>query len=252
MQLEAALPQSFRILVIAAHPDDIEFGSGGSAATWTSAGAEVVYCIVTDGAAGSNAPDYNREALIAQRRAEQVEAAAIAGVSDVRFLGYPDGALTPTLELRRDLTRVIRQVRPQRVVITDPTVVFVSGDGFDYINHPDHRAAGEAALYAVFPSAETRPIFPELLAEGLEPHHVEEVYLNMAERPNVAVDVTAVWERKISALLAHRSQVGEQVRELIHGWDMATGREAGVPLAESFRVMWFGRRGEEPETPASA
>lgn len=252
MQLEAALPQSYRILIIVAHPDDIEFGVGGSAAAWSAAGAEVVYCIVTDGAAGSNAPDYDREALIAQRRAEQLEAAAIAGVRDVRFLGYPDGALVATLELRRELTRLIRQIRPQRVVISDPTVVFVYGEGFDYINHPDHRAAAEAALYAVFPSAETRPIFPELLAEGLEPHHVEELYISMSEKANIAVDITAVWERKISALLAHRSQIGEEVREMVRGWDMTTGREAGVPLAESFRAMCFGRRDEEPETPASA
>jgi LmbE family N-acetylglucosaminyl deacetylase len=142
------------------------------------------------------------------------------------------------MALRRDLTRLIRQVKPDRVVCQDPTTVFV---GDDYINHPDHRAAGKAALYAVFPSAETRPVFPELLAEGHEPHHVSEVYLTLASRPNIHVDTTTTIERKIAALLCHKSQVSEDVGDWIREWNGEAGKEVGIPFAERFRVMKLDR-----------
>lgn len=250
MELEKPIVAPFKILVIVAHPDDIEFGSAGSVAVWTGAGAEVTYCIVTDGAAGSNDKDVVYNQLVERRQAEQLEAAEIVGVKEVVFLSYPDGALTPSMELRRDLTRLIRRLRPDRVLIMDPTQVLISGEGFDYINHPDHRATGEASLYAIFPSAETRPIFPELLDEGLEPHHVNEVYLMMSDKPNIAIDVTAVWDKKIQSLLAHRSQVGEDVADMIRKWDEATGKEVGVPLAENYRVMRFINATPEKDTPA--
>ncbi len=250
MELEKPIVAPFKVLVIVAHPDDIEFGSAGSVAVWTAAGAEVIYCIVTDGAAGSNDKDVIYNQLVERRQAEQTEAAQIVGVKEVVFLGYADGALTPSMELRRDLTRLIRKLRPDRVLIMDPTQVLISGEGFDYINHPDHRATGEASLYAVFPSAETRPIFPELLEEGLEPHHVNELYLMMNDKPNIAVDVTAVWAKKIQSLLAHRSQVGEDVADMIRKWDVATGQEVGVDLAESYRVMRFIDATPEKDTPA--
>ena len=144
------------------------------------------------------------------------------------------------MDLRRHLTRLIRQIKPNRVLIMDPTAVLITGDGFDYINHPDHRAAGEAALYAVFPSAGSRLVMPELLTEGLEPHNVTELYLMMSDKANLAVDVTAVWEQKIASLLEHRSQLDESVADMIRQWDTEAGREAGVELAESFRVMRFG------------
>ncbi|MGQ9910643.1 MAG: PIG-L deacetylase family protein [Candidatus Flexifilum sp.] len=241
LPLETPPCAPFRILCIAAHPDDIEFGVSGSVAVWTDAGAEVTYCIVTDGSAGGNAIDVNTAALVTQRQEEQRQSAARVGVRDIIFLGYRDGMLQPTLELRRDLTRVIRRVRPDRVVIMDPTTVLISGEGFDYINHPDHRAAGEAALYAIFPSAETRPIFPELLLEGLEPHHVNEVYLMTTDKANLAVDITTSIERKVQALLAHRSQVDDSAGEMVRGWAAETGRRCGVPFAEEFRVMRFYR-----------
>ena len=250
MELEKPIVAPFKILVIVAHPDDIEFGSAGSVAVWTGAGAEVTYCIVTDGAAGSNDKDVVNNQLVERRQAEQLEAAEIVGVKEGVFLSYPDGALTPSMELRRDLTRLIRRLRPDRVLIMDPTQVLISGEGFDYINHPDHRATGEASLYAIFPSAETRPIFPELLDEGLEPHHVNEVYLMMSDKPNIAIDVTAVWDKKIQSLLAHRSQVGEDVADMIRKWDEATGKEVGVPLAENYRVMRFINATPEKDTPA--
>lgn len=223
-----------RILVIAAHPDDIEFGAGGSVALWADAGAQITYCLVTDGGAGSNAPDADLKELVRQRQNEQCEAAAIVGVHDVRFLGYPDGTLQPTLELRRELTRLIRELKPERVVISDPTMVFA---GNYYINHPDHRAAAEAALYAVFPSAGTRPIFPELLAEGYEPHDVSELYIQFSERPDEIIDITSTMDRKIAALLCHKSQLGPEVEKMVREWDAEIGKEKGYAFAEGFRVM---------------
>jgi LmbE family N-acetylglucosaminyl deacetylase len=143
-----------RVLVIVAHPDDIEFGIAGSVARWTSEGHQVAYAIVTDGAAGTNAPNADLAALVATRQAEQRAAAAVVGVQDLFFLNYPDGTLMPTLELRRDLTRLLRQYQPQRVVTFDPTALLFEQVG--YINHPDHIATATAACYAVFPSSETR------------------------------------------------------------------------------------------------
>ncbi len=242
LKLEPPITAPITILMIVAHADDIEFGAGGSAAVWAAAGAKVVYCIVTDGSAGSNKPGEDLAQLVKTREAEQIEAAAKVGVTDVRFLRYKDGMLEPTLALRRDITRLIRELKPHRVVIMDPRAVLMADDehGFYYINHPDHRAASEASLHAVFPSAGTRPIFPELLDEGLEPHDVSELYLNMTDTPNIAVDISAVWEQKIESLLCHRSQVGEDVVPMIRGWDAATGKEAGVQYAETFQVMRFG------------
>lgn len=233
--------EPMRILVIAAHPDDIEFGTAGSVSRWIDEGAHVTYCVVTDGSAGSNEPGVDLVALALQRREEQLAAAAAVGVQDVRFMGYADGVLQPTLELRRDLTRLIREIRPYRVVCQDPTTVLV-GDG--YINHPDHRAAGEAAIYAVFPSAETRPTFPELLAEGYEPHHVSEVYLNLTLHPTLKVDISGTIERKISALLCHKSQVSPESADWIRQRNAETGAEEGYAFAEAFRVMRFVREEE--------
>ncbi len=253
MRLEQPLAEPVTILIIVAHPDDIEFGVGGAVACWTDAGHRVVYCIVTDGSAGSNDPDVDPQALVERRRQEQLKAAAIVGVHDVRFLGYQDGVLQPTIALRRDLTRLIRELKPYRVVTMDPTSVLLQEETeqgeFAYINHPDHRAVGEAALYAFFPSAESRPIFRELLAEGLEPHHVTELYLTVAAQPNLAVDISDVIDRKIAALLAHESQLDAAVGEMVRGWSAADGQRAGVAYAESFRVMRF-LRGEQRETPA--
>ena len=157
-------------------------------------------------------------------------------------MGYRDGLLQPTLELRRDLTRLIREVRPARVVCQDPTTIFVADR---YINHPDHRAAGEATIYAVFPSAGARPIFPELLDEGYEPHRVEELYMTLTLQPDTYVDISETIDRKIEALLCHKSQVNEDVGDWVRKRSAEIGQEAGYPFAEGFRVMRFGRREEE-------
>jgi LmbE family N-acetylglucosaminyl deacetylase len=221
-------------LVIVAHADDIEFYSG-TLAVWTQAGADITYCIVTDGAAGSNSEDYNREALIQTRRQEQRVAAQAVGVTDVRFLNYADGTLQPTLELRKDLTRLIRELRPEVVVIPDPNTYYF--DNNTYVNHPDHRAVGEAALYAAFPSAGARPIFPELLSQGYEPHDVTKIYLMIADQANVFVDVSSVYQRKQQALRSFPSQFGEDVIEMIQKWDMELGQRHGWQYAEGFRVL---------------
>jgi len=229
------MPESpMRILVVAAHPDDIEFGLAGSAALWAAEGAQITFCIVTDGSAGSNKPGEDLAELVRTRQAESIAAAEVLGVHDVRFLGYADGTLQPTLELRRDVTRLIRELRPYRVIINDPTLVLA---GNYYINHPDHRAAAEAALYAVFPSAETRPIFPELLAEGYEPHTVSELYIEFTEHPDLVVDISSTIDKKIQALLCHKSQVTPEDEKRVRQWNAETGKEKGYAYAETFRVM---------------
>lgn len=222
------------VLVFAAHADDIEFGASGSIARWVKEGAQVIYCIVTDNSAGSNDPAVDTTWLARKREEEQRASAAVVGVTDVRFLGYRDGDLQPTLELRRELTRVIREVRPERVLSPDPTTILL---GDFYVNHPDHRAVGEAALYAVFPSAGTRPIFTELLAEGYEPHDVHDLYLMLSTQSNVFVDISDTIDLKIKALLCHESQVGPEVEKEVREYGAEDGKSVGVAYAESFRVM---------------
>lgn len=240
----APLSEPIHILVAVAHHDDIEFGVSGSVAKWIDEGATVTYVIITDGGAGSNEPGTIRPELVERRRLEQVEAAAAVGVIDVRFLGYKDGELAATIDLRRDLTRVIRAVQPYRVVLQDPTTVYF---GENYINHPDHRAAGEATTYAVFPSAESRPIFAELLEEGYEPHHVSELYINLTLHPTHFVDITSTIDRKMTALRAHVSQIGagEDAEKGALGWirerNAESGAQVGVGFAEYFKVMDFSR-----------
>ncbi|MEO1288835.1 MAG: PIG-L deacetylase family protein [Chloroflexota bacterium] len=242
------LDHPMKVVVIVAHHDDIEFGSSGTIAKWVEEGAEVTYVIVTDGGSGSNEPGIIREELAEQRKAEQIVAGQAVGVTDIRFLGYKDGTLQPTLELRRDLTRIIREVKPERVIAQNPTTVFF-GDG--YINHPDHRAAGEAAIYATFPSSETRPIFPELLDEGYEPHKVSQLWLTIAPEPTHYVDITAQWDKKIDSLRAHVSQLGEGedfdngVMQFIEERNAEGGARVGVKYAEYFKVMILQRANEE-------
>ncbi len=233
-----------KILIAVAHHDDIEFGIGGSVAKWVQDGAEVVYVIITDGGAGSNTPGIVRADLVAQRQQEQINAAAAVGVTDIHFLGYPDGVLQPTIDLRRDLVRIIRGVKPDRVVCQDPTTVFF---GDNYINHPDHRAAGEATLYSVFPSSETRPIFPELLEEGFEPHKVKELYVTLSTAPTHFTDITNFVDHKIAALRCHVSQLGDEKAfnegplKWIQERTEESGKMAGVVAAEFFKIMTLSR-----------
>jgi LmbE family N-acetylglucosaminyl deacetylase len=227
-----------RALCVVAHPDDVDFGSAGTVATWTAAGTEVTYCIVTDGDAGGF-DDTPRDDMGPLRQAEQRAAAAAVGVSDVRFLGYPDGRLELTLDLRRDISRVIRQVRPQRVLTTSPERFW------DRIgaSHPDHMTVGESTLRAVYPDARNPFAFPELLAdEGLEAWTVSEVWLGASPRADHAVDVTDVVELKFAALKSHVTQVSHNpdLEKFVTGWMSQTATRFGLPegrLAEAFHVV---------------
>jgi LmbE family N-acetylglucosaminyl deacetylase len=224
-----------RILVITAHPDDVDFGVAGSVAVWTDAGTQVTYCVVTDGEAGGFDRSVSRADMAETRRVEQTAAAKVVGVDDLVFLGYPDGRVEATLALRRDLSRVIRQLRPQRVVSQSPERNFQR----IYASHPDHLAVAEAALCAVYPDARNPFAHPELLSdEGLEPWTVPEVWL-MAHRPDRFVDVTDTFERKLEALLSHVSQHPDpgRLEPMLRGWLTANAEQAGWPegrLAEGF------------------
>ena len=234
------LSDAFRtILCIAAHPDDIEFTIAGTVARWTREGRTVTFCLVTTGGAGTNEYTPLGDGLIPRRERELHDAARILGVKDVVLLGYQDGVVEPTLTLRRDLTRVIRQQRPDVVMCGDPTTRWY---GNEYLNHPDHRSVASAALDAVFPSAETRGIFPELLTEGLDPHKVKEVFISGAEPPDTWIDIGDTLEVKCAALRAHASQVGggEWVESLLKQWAAEQGKRAGVTYAEAYRrmVLW--------------
>ena len=235
-----AMNENYRnILCIAAHPDDIEFTIAGSVARWTREGRRVAFCLVTTGGAGTNEYTPSGDGLVPARERELHEAAQILGVTDVALLGYQDGVVEPTLGLRHDLTRAIRRERPDVVVCGDPTVRYY---GNEYLNHPDHRAVASAALDAVFPSAETRGIFSDLLTEGLEPHKVKEVLIHGAVPPDTWVDIGETLETKCAALKAHVSQVGkgEWVEPLLREWAERDGKSGGVTHAEAFRrmILW--------------
>lgn len=227
-----------RVLFVTAHPDDVEFGAAGTVATWVKAGLDVSYCVVTDGDAGGWDRAVSRPDMARLRREEQRAAAAEVGVSTVIFLGYPDGRLTASIELRRDLTRAVRQVRPDRLVCQSPERLW------DRIgaSHPDHLAAGEAAICVAYPDARNPFAHPELLQEGLEPHAVKELWLMASPHSNRAVDITATFDRKVAALRHHRSQVGHEadLEARLRGWTSANARAAGLDegcLAELFQVV---------------
>lgn len=195
------------ILVVLAHPDDPDFFCGASVARWSSAGHQVTYYLLTCGDKGTKDRSLSPESLCAIRHKEQEAAANVLGVKRVCFLDYPDGYLVPDLKLRRDVTRLIRQERPDILVTCDPTTLYF---GDLYLNHPDHRAAGQAVLDAVYPAARDHLYFEELLREeNLEPHVVREVWICGTLNPNVTLDVTPYWERKIQALYEHKSQIGD-------------------------------------------
>jgi LmbE family N-acetylglucosaminyl deacetylase len=233
-----------RVLVVTAHPDDVDFGAAGTVGVLTASGVRVSYCVVTNGEAGGDDRGVTRDEMAAVRREEQRAAAAEVGVDDVTFLGHPDGRVLATLDLRRDITAVIRRVRPQRVLAPSPERMW---DRI-FASHPDHLAVGEAATCAVYPDARNPFAHPGLLEEGLEPHVVDELWLMADPSPTLAVDVTAAFERKIAALSRHRSQLRDvdSVRERLGEIARWTAREAGLDegsLAETFRRVPTGRIG---------
>ena len=234
-----ALTNPERVLVVAAHPDDVDFGAGGTVATLVGRGCAVTYCIATDGDAGGFDPEVPRSEIPGIRRGEQRAAAEVFGVADVRFLGYRDGQLTVTHDLRRDIARVIRQVRPQLVITQSPDRNYRR----IYASHPDHMAAGEAALQAVYPDARNPFAHPTLLAdEGLAEWAVEQVWVMGREDADHAIDITAAFPTKLAALRAHVSQVAhlDDLEDRMRGWGAANAQQAGLPqgrLAEVFTVV---------------
>jgi LmbE family N-acetylglucosaminyl deacetylase len=233
-----------KVAVIMAHPDDAEFICAGTVARWAEEGNEVVYVLLTSGDKGSDDPEMTPQRLVETREAEQLAAARVLGVQDVTFLKYPDAYLEPNLELRKTLVRVVRRLKPDVVVCQDPTVRWSDRS---YINHPDHRAAGEATLAAVFPSARDRLTFPQLLAEGLEPHKVREVFVGMSKEADVWIDITDSFDTKLKALAEHRSQIGDWDPEpMLRRWSQDSAAEArfkrfpgadDMTLAESYKYF---------------
>lgn len=231
------------VLVVVAHPDDVDFGAGGTVASWVRTGIDVSYCICTSGDAGGF-DDTPRSEMGPLREAEQLAAAAALGVTDVRFLGYPDGRVVSSIELRRDISREIRKVRPDRVLTQSPEIWWSRLGA----SHPDHRAVGEAALAAVYPDARNPFAHPELLTEeGLEAWAVRELWMMGApeERVNEVVDVTATIDRKIEALRSHKSQTAHlpDLEALVHSVSSDLARRFDLPdgaLAEIFQVAILG------------
>jgi LmbE family N-acetylglucosaminyl deacetylase len=223
-----------RILVVVAHPDDAEFGCGGSVARWVAEGREVSYCILTSGNRGSDDPAMTPERLAVIRREEQQAAAQALGVREVHFCGYPDGELEDTREARRDVVRAIRRLRPDRLVTQNPFPSFNP-----YSGHRDHRHAGRLALDAVYPYARDRLHFPELLAEGWPPHKVREVYVMGHDEPDTALDITPTMERKLVALRCHATQLRDfaAVEGRVRERAADLGKPHGFTYAEAFRVI---------------
>jgi LmbE family N-acetylglucosaminyl deacetylase len=228
----------WRGMVVIAHADDAEWGCSGTVAKWCAEGWEVVYVVCTDGSKGTDDPGMTTSRLVVMRQQEQRNAGKVLGLHDVVFLGYEDAMLQPTLELRRDIAREVRRYRPD-VLICETPVRRLGGGG--YLAHPDHFAAGEAALSAVFPTARDRLTFPELLEEGLEPHKVREVWVLDDQAPDNYVDVTGYVEIAIEALKQHQTQVsGRDVASRMREGRSRTGDKVGVKYAEAFKRLRLG------------
>ena len=212
-----------RVLVVLAHPDDPEFFCGATLAKWARQGKEIRYLLLTCGDKGSDDPDMTPELLCADRKVEQRAAADVIGAKDIIFLNFPDGELTNTVDVRREIVREIRRFKPHVVVTSDPLTYIRPNAN---INHGDHRAAGAAALDAIFPAAGNRMYFPELLAEGLEPCTVKEIWLSIPAEPNMWVNVTNTVDLKVAAIRKHASQVKDpagmekRIRERLRRTDL--------------------------------
>ena len=237
-----------RIMVVVAHPDDAEFMCSGSVAKWTAEGKEVVYVLVTSGDKGTSEPDVLPTELAKVREREQRAVCDILGVGPLEFLRYPDGMVENTLQLRKDIVRMIRKHKPSAVITENPTARWVG----NYINHPDHRAVGDATLDAVFPSARDIHMFPELHEnEGLDAHVVDHLYLGMrGDEANVFIDIDATVETKARALKAHESQVrnpSPQFDEFIRSMARRSAEGSDYEFAEAFRYFYLGPRQPQPE-----
>ncbi|MFM1819404.1 MAG: hypothetical protein RIS61_1002 [Actinomycetota bacterium] len=228
-----------RALVVTAHPDDVDFGSGGTVATLINAGISVTYCICTDGDAGGFDDATDRSEIPAIRRAEQIAAGKVLGVTDIHFLGYKDGYLEPSHDVQRDIVRIMRKVKPQLVITQTPERNWERLPA----THPDHMAAGEATTRALYPAVRNPYAYPELRKqEGLEAWTVSWLFLQGASEPNHWIDITEHFDRKVQAISAHESQVGhmEDLDGMTRGWATMWAERAGLPagrLAEGFKKV---------------
>ncbi len=236
--------------MVFAHPDDAEWGLAGTVARWVRDGTEVEYVCVTDGSAGSNDPATTRERLVRSRREEQEAAGRVLGVSRCTFLGFVDGALEVSLDLRRAITREVRRFRPDVLVAPDPARLWDRGR--TYVNHPDHKAVGVACLAVVNPDAPTRPQFPELLAEGYEPFEIPNLWMSTGDDPDTYVDITGTIDVKAEALRCHASQIHDWP---VEDWLRARAKETaasqtaasqGTVYAEAFRTFRL-KDAEDPD-----
>jgi LmbE family N-acetylglucosaminyl deacetylase len=222
------------VLGVGAHPDDLDFIAGGALASFAAEGAQVYYLILTDGSRGSADLHADGQALVATRKAEQDAAVTATGAAGSEFLDYTDGQLEVTMELKKDIIRVIRKLKPDVVITFDPSMLYSATQG--YINHPDHRAAGQATLDAVFPLARDHLSFPELLAEGYEPHKVKTVLLNNFEKQDFFIDISQTMDAKVAALAAHASQMPNMpaVETMVREMASDAGGKIGSRYAEGF------------------
>jgi LmbE family N-acetylglucosaminyl deacetylase len=234
------LPSPERVLVVAAHPDDIEFGAAGTVARWVQEGAQVRYLIATRGDKGSDDGTIDPETLAVRREAEQRSAAAELGVAGVDFLGEPDGQVEPSLRLRERITYALRRFQPEIVMGHDPTVLFVNNE---WVNHPDHRAVGLVTVDAVFPTARDPLNFPEHLREGLQPWKVAELFLWSTNEANQIVDIGDTLDRKVAALRCHESQFRSfaETERWVRRTAEELGERAGYRAAEGFRRVMLAR-----------
>jgi LmbE family N-acetylglucosaminyl deacetylase len=239
-----------RVMVIVAHPDDIEYSCAGTMARWVKEGAEVCYVLCTSGDVGINDPKVSQEEAIRVREAEQRAAAAVVGVTNLVFLHEPDGMLEPTMALRKRLVREIRRFRPDTVVTGDPQALWA---GDSYINHPDHRAAAQAAIDAVFPAAGQPALFRELEAEGLTAHKTYKIYATVWDRADTYVNITDTIDLKIEALRQHKSQMkGWDPADRLREWAAEAAKGKEMEYAEGFHVVTFEDALPKEESPVTA
>ena len=230
-----------RAMIVIAHPDDGEYMAAGTLAKWANEGSEVIYVLCTSGDKGTSDTEIKPEELAVIREQEQRNAAAVVGAKAVEFLRYEDGVLQNTLELRKDIVRQIRKHQPDILLCQDPTMRYAGS----YVNHPDHRAAGDAALDAVFPSARDFHVYPDLIEEGLMPHKTLEVYMGAFgnDSANVWVDISDTVDTKVAALMEHKSQVGddperrEMMKQRIKDGSAQLGSAHAIGHAEAFRYI---------------
>ncbi|MDQ3964257.1 MAG: PIG-L family deacetylase [Actinomycetota bacterium] len=231
---------TWRALVVAAHPDDMEFGCAGTLAQWVDAGADVTLAIVTDGSTGTQDRALMGAPLAEIRREESAAAAKVVGIQNFEWLGHRDGYVEYSLELRREIARLFRRYRPHRYLVMDPSETIEDR----FINHPDHRAIGQVSLDVTLTAGTTPGHFPELLDEGLEPWRgLRETWIMGPGEKPVVIDISAVIERKIDALMCHGSQIGDNRHEVagwVRGFTAELGKAHGYAHAESFQVIVEG------------